>query len=193
MCIAGIAAALIWRHPGSSVELTTGTYLTPSRALPDFSLIDQRGQAFGPANFRGRWTLMFFGYANCPDFCPTTLTTLAALEKRLRAASAVRPQVVFMSVDAGRDTPEQLAKYVPYFDPEFIGVTAPDQPSIEAVAAKLGVAVVITPRADGTYTVDHSGSIFVLNPDGKLAAILTGPFTVDALATDFRRIVAAHA
>jgi protein SCO1/2 len=192
--LAGLAAALVWRHPGPTVELATGTYLTPSRALPDFSLIDHRGQAFGPANLRGHWTLLFFGYTNCPDFCPTTLTTLAALEQRLTASSApVRPQVVFMSVDAKYDTPAQLAKYVPYFDPEFIGITAADQPSIEAVAAKLGVAVIITPKPDGSYTVDHSGSIFVLNPDGRLAAILTGPFTVDALTGDFQRIVAGKA
>jgi len=136
---------------------------------------------------------MFFGYTNCPDFCPTTLTTLAALEKRLRAEAApVRPQVIFMSVDAKRDTPAQLAKYVPYFDPEFIGLTAADQPAIEAVAAKLGVGVIISPKADGTYTVDHSGAIFVLNPAGRLTAILTGPFTVSALQADFQRIVAGH-
>jgi protein SCO1/2 len=137
--------------------------------------------------------MMFFGYTNCPDFCPTTLTTLAAFEKRLRLNRApVRPQVIFMSVDAKRDTPEQLAKYVPYFDPEFIGLTAASQPDVEAVAAKLGVSVIITPKSDGTYTVDHSGAIFVLNPDGKLAAVLTGPFAVDALASDFRRIVEGH-
>jgi protein SCO1/2 len=135
--------------------------------------------------------MMFFGYTNCPDFCPATLTTLAALEKRLRAARApVRPQVIFMSVDAARDTPRQLAKYVPYFDPEFIGLSAPSQAEIEAVAAKLGVSVVITPKSDGTYTVDHSGAIFVLSPEGKLAAVLTGPFTAGDLETDFRRIVA---
>ena len=86
--------------------------------------------------------MLFFGYTNCPDFCPTTLTTLAAMEKRLRAARRpVRPQVIFVSVDAKRDTPAQLAKYVPYFDPEFIGVTAADQPTIEAFARKLGVGV----------------------------------------------------
>ena len=192
--IAGIAAAILWRHPAQVVELATGSYLSPSRALPDFSLIDQHGRTFGPANLRGHWSLMFFGYTNCPDFCPTTLTTLAALEKRLRASAApVRPQVVFMSVDAKRDTPAQLAKYVPYFDPEFIGVTAADQPAVEAVAARLGVGVIITPHADGSYSVDHSGAIFVLNPDGRLTAILTGPFTVDALLTDFQRIVAARA
>ena len=82
---------------------------------------------------------------------------------------------------------------MPYFDPEFVGLTGADQPAIEALAAKLGVAVVIAPKSDGTYTVDHSGAIFVVNPDGKVAAILNGPFTVEALHADFRRIVAGHA
>lgn len=115
------------------------------------------------------------------------------MNKNLRAAKApVVPQVIFVSVDAQRDTPQQLAKYVPYFDPEFIGLTAADQPSIEAIAKKLGVAVILTPTADGSYTVDHSGAIFVLNPDGRLTAILTGPFSVAALQGDFQRIVAAR-
>ena len=193
VALAGLCAALLWRHSAPAVELATGTYLSPSRALPDFSLIDAHGRPFGPAQLKGSWSMMFFGYTNCPDFCPTTLTTLAALEKRLRAdAAPVRPQVIFMSVDAKRDTPAQLAKYVPYFDPEFIGLSAADQPAIEAVAAKLGVGVIISPKADGTYTVDHSGAIFVLNPDGRLTAILTGPFTVSALQADFQRIVAGH-
>jgi protein SCO1/2 len=191
--IAGISAALIWRNATAPAGLATGAYIHPNRALPDFSLIDTRGQTFGLAQVRGHWSMMFFGYTNCPDFCPTTLTTLAALEKRLRASEApVRPQVIFMSVDAKRDTPEQLGKYVPYFDPEFIGLTAASQSDAEAVAAKLGVSVIITPKSDGTYTVDHSGAIFVLNPEGKLAAVLTGPFTVGDLESDFRRIVAGR-
>jgi protein SCO1 len=154
--IAGVTASMIWRHRAAPVELTTGTMLTPSRELPDFSLIDQQGRPFGSANLRGHWSLLFFGYTNCPDFCPTTLATLAAMQKRLRAErSAVLPQVIFVSVDAKRDTPAQLAKYVPYFDPEFIGLTAADQPSIETVAKKLGVGVIIQPTTDGNYTVDH--------------------------------------
>jgi protein SCO1/2 len=136
---------------------------------------------------------MFFGYTNCPDFCPTTLTTLAAMEKQMRTAGApTRPQVVFMSVDAKRDTPAQLAKYVPYFDPEFIGVTASDQATIEKVASGLGAPVLITPLPAGGYSVDHSAAIFVVDPSGKLTAILTGPFTAAALQADFQRIVAAH-
>jgi len=192
--IAGAAAALMWRHHAAPVELTTGILLTPSRALPDFSLIDQKGRTFGAADLRGRWSLLFFGYTNCPDFCPTTLTTLAAMEKNLVSAkAAVLPQVVFVSVDAKRDTPAQLAKYVPYFDPKFIGLTAADQPSIESLANKLGVGVTIQPTADGNYTVDHSGAIFVLDPSGRIAAILSGPFSVGALQSDFQRIVAAGA
>jgi protein SCO1 len=192
--IAGVAASLMWRHHAAPVELATGTLLTPSRALPDFNLIDQKGRPFGAADLRGRWSLLFFGYTNCPDFCPTTLTTLAAMEKSLAAAkAAVLPQVVFVSVDAKRDTPAQLAKYVPYFDPDFIGLTAADQPSIEGFAKKLGVGVIIQAAADGNYTVDHSGAIFVLDPGGRIAAILSGPFSVGALQGDFQRIVAAGA
>jgi protein SCO1/2 len=184
----------MWRHSAAPVELSTGTLLTPSRALPDFSLIDQKGRPFSAADLRGRWSLLFFGYTNCPDFCPTTLTTLAAMEKNLVAAkAAVLPQVVFVSVDAKRDTPAQLAKYVPYFHPDFIGLTAADQPSVEGFAKKLGVGVIIQPTADGNYTVDHSGAIFVLDPGGRIAAILSGPYSVGALQSDFQRIVAAGA
>jgi protein SCO1/2 len=195
MCVAvilGIGAALLFRHSSAPVDLSTGSYLSPRRALPNFSLIDQRGHAFGPEELRGRWSFLFFGYTNCPDYCPTTLTTLAAMEKQLQAGgAALRPQVVFVSVDAKRDTPAQLAKYVPYFDPEFVGVTAADQPAIEELARKLGVAVLLSqPKPDGSYTVDHSAEIFVIDPTGKLAAILTGPFTPGTLKSDFQRIVA---
>jgi protein SCO1 len=194
MAVAGAAAALFWRHQQTVPQLVTGTRLAPSRALADFSLIDQQGRKFGSANLRGHWTIMFFGYTNCPDFCPATLSTLAALQKQLRQEKgAVLPQVLFVSVDAKRDTPAQLAKYVPYFDPSFIGLTAADQPSIEEIAKKLGVAVVITPSPDGNYSVDHSGALFVLDPEGRLAAVLTGPFTVQALAGDWQRITAGPA
>ncbi|GAC1300365.1 MAG: SCO family protein [Steroidobacteraceae bacterium] len=195
LCIvgfAGVAASLMWPHP-AAVELTTGSYLTPSRELPDFSLIDRQGRIFGPANLRGQWSVLFFGYTNCPDFCPATLTTLAAMRKNLRAAQSRQlPQVLFVSVDAGRDIPARMTDYVTYFDPEFIGLAAADQSSIEALAARLGVGVEIQPRSGGSYPVDHSSALFVLNPDGRLAAILTGPFNADALQSDFQHILAAR-
>jgi len=189
----GVVAAILW-WPQQSPVLASGTLLEPARALADFSLIDNQGHSFGPENLRGHWSLMFFGYTNCPDYCPATLTTLAALEKQLRAAKTVTPpRVIFVSVDAKRDTPAHLNEFVPNFDPEFIGLTAASQSAIEALAKKWGVAVTIQTAANGDYIVDHSAVIFVIDPAGNLAAILTGPFTVDALRSDFRRIVIARA
>lgn len=173
--------------------LESGTILAPARPLADFSLIDNQGRGFGSANLRGQWSLMFFGYTNCPDYCPTTLTTLAALEKQLRAAKMAPPRVIFVSLDAKRDTPAQLNQFVPGFDPDFIGLTAASQPAIEALAKQWSITVAVKSAADGNYIVEHSAAIFVINPSGKLAAILTGPFTVDALQSDFRRIVTARA
>jgi protein SCO1 len=193
LAAAGFAAAIIW-SPQPPLALASGTILAPARPLADFSLIDNQGRSFGAANLRGHWSLMFFGYTDCPDYCPTTLTTLAALEKQLRAAKTVAPpQVIFVSVDAKRDTPAQLNQFVPNFDPGFIGLTAPDQPAIEALAKQWGVAVKIQYAADGNYIVDHSAAIFVIDPAGKLAAILTGPFTLDALESDYQRIVTGRA
>jgi protein SCO1 len=193
LAAAGVTAAILW-WPKQSVALASGTILVPARTLADFSLIDHRGQSFGSENLRGHWSLMFFGYTNCPDYCPATLTTLAALQKQLRTAGTVAPpQVLFVSVDAKRDTPAQLNEFVPNFDPEFIGLTAANQPAIEAIAKKWGVAVNIQTAANGNYIVDHSEVIFVIDPAGKLAALLTGPFTVAALQSDFRRIVIADA
>jgi protein SCO1/2 len=190
----GIAAALIGTSKPPPVMLATGTLLVPSRALADFSLLDHQGRSFGSANLRGHWSLMFFGYTNCPDFCPATLATLAAVVQRMRTdAAPLPPQVIFVSVDTKRDTPAQLAKYVPYFDPEFIGLTAADQPAIEALAKQWGVAVSIRPATDGNYTVDNSAAIFVIDPKGNLAAILTGPFSTDTLRSDIKRIVTGRA
>ncbi len=190
---AGAATALWWRQSGQAAPpaLVTGTYLEPRRALPDFTLIDHQGRRFARDSLQGGWSLLFFGYTNCPDVCPTTLATLAAFEKRLRTRGpAAVPRVVFVSVDAARDTPAQLARYVPYFDPQFLGVTAPTQAGIEALAGKLGIAVVLSPRPDGGYTVDHSTAILVVDPQARIAAILTGPFTPASLEDDYGRIIA---
>jgi protein SCO1 len=187
-----VAAIILSLKP--PLVLASGTILAPARPLADFSLIDTQGRSFGSANLHGHWSLMFFGYTNCPDYCPTTLTTLAALEKQLRAAqTVVPPQVIFVSVDAKHDTPALLKQFVPNFDPEFVGLTAASQPAIEALAKKWGVAVNIQYGPNGNYSVDHSTEIFVIDPAGNLAAILTGPFTVDALRSDFRRIVTGRA
>src|SRR5260370_419924 len=128
----GLGVAHISRRHAPQPALATGFFLASPRTLPDFTLIDFNGQPFGAKNLLGHWSIVVFGYTNCSDYCPTTLTTLSALHRRLLAKGTVKmPTVIFMSMDAKRDTPAHLAKYVPNFDPEFIAVTAADQPSIE--------------------------------------------------------------
>ena len=196
MAALGFAAAAFWRHSDGTapVALTTGTLILPRRPLPAFSLLDHHGAAFTQDSLKGHWSMLYFGYTNCPDLCPTTLASLAGMQKSLAGAGVrTRPVVVFISADARRDTPAVLARYVPYFDPGFVGVTASTQADIESFARKLGVAILIGPDSGGAYTVDHSSAVFVTAPDGSLAAVLTGPHSAQGLSEDFRRIVAAGA
>ncbi len=192
--LAGVAAAWLYaREHGRPPELEHATLFEAPRALPAFSLVDQAGRPFGPDRLRGHWSLLFFGFTNCPDVCPTTLATLAAVRKSLgdpRRDDA--PAVVFVSVDPGRDTPDVLGRYVEYFDPAFVGATG-SREAIDALAAALGVAVIIgPPAADGSYAVDHSAAIFLVDPEARIAALFGAPHDAQAIARDYRRIVAAH-
>jgi protein SCO1/2 len=173
--------------------LATGTLLTPARPLPSMAFTDQDGAKFDDARLQGRWSLMFFGFTSCPDVCPATLTLLAQVEKQLADLPAERrPQIVLVSVDPQRDTPEQLAKYVRFFSPTFIGIRA-EEPQIDEFTRNLGVPVARTPTGDGGYTVDHSGSIFAIDPSGRMRALFSPPHDAAALAADLRRLTQARA
>jgi protein SCO1/2 len=192
--LAGIAAGYFLRRelavaPAPEHALLFGE----SRPLPEFSLVDQQGRAFGPASLRGHWTFLFFGFVNCPDICPTTLATLAAARRSLAdLPEGEIPGVALVSVDPGRDTPEQLARYVAHFDPAFMGVTGSPE-AIAALTGALGVAVIIGPAAsDGSYTVDHSAAIFLVDPEGRVTALFGAPHESAGIARDYRRILAAR-
>jgi protein SCO1/2 len=172
--------------------LAKATLLEPARPLPPMAFVDEQGQPFASERLRGRWSILFFGFTHCPDVCPTTLALLAQVEKQLTDLPAEqRPQIVLMSVDPARDTPEQLAKYVKSFSPTFTGVTG-DQAAMHEFALKLGVPVAITQLSGGGYTVDHSAAIFIIDPSGALRALSSTPHNVPIIASDYRSIVAAY-
>jgi len=163
--------------------------LTTPRAVPDVPMTAHDGRAFGPEAFRGRWTFVFFGFTHCPDVCPTTLQVLAGTMKALDdLPDGERPGVVLVSVDPGRDTPEQLARYVPFFDPEFVGVWVPAEHLSELTRA-FGAAYAYVPAGDDGYTVDHTASIFLVGPDARIAAVFTTPHSPEGVARDFRRVL----
>lgn len=138
------------------------------RHFSDFTLTDQDKQPLTRKVLGGHWTLMFFGYTACPDVCPTTLAAISqfnALLKQADATLADKLQVIFVSVDPMRDTPEKLGAYVHYFNPRYIGATG-EYTNIFNLARQLNIAFGYVPAKNGGYDVTHSGEIALINPRG---------------------------
>jgi len=133
----------------------------------DFALPDFNGKMRTLADFRGKAVVVFFGYTQCPDVCPTTMAQLAAAMKQL-GPLADRVQVLFISLDPDRDTRAILSKYVPAFDPRFLGLVG-DNEQTKRVAKEFKVYYNKVPgKEPGSYTVDHSAGAYVFDPQGKI-------------------------
>ena len=169
------------------------TVFPTARALPTLDLTSQDGQAL-PADFlSGHWTLVFFGFTQCPDICPTTLAVLAQAGRQLDdLPQAEQPRVLLVSVDPERDTPERLAAYVRFFDPAFLGATGSLE-SIAATAAAFGVQYAKVTMPEGGYTMDHGSGIFVVGPSGGIVAYLSAPHDAGVIARDYRKLLAWQA
>jgi protein SCO1/2 len=183
-----VLVAAMFMVPRAPGPMSAATVLTESRALPAVDLIDAHGSRLGLDAFRGRFTLLYFGFTQCPDVCPLTLKALADARAQLaaRAPQAV-PQVVFVSVDPGRDTPAAIADYLGHFDASFVGATGSDAQLAPLVAA-LGVTVEKHHHGDDHYTVTHNDTIYVIGPDAELVAIASGPHDPATLASDYIRV-----
>jgi len=143
--------------------------------IGEFRLVDHRGEPFDRERLLGRWSLLFFGYTWCPDICPVTLSKLAPVLDLLGPEDAV--QAVFVSVDPERDDTARLAEYVAFFHPALVGATGPPD-ELERLTGAIGVyhekRAFDDPGADG-YLVDHSSSLFLVDPQARLHAILHEP------------------
>ncbi len=155
----------------------------------DFSLTDHNGQARHLADFRGKAVVLFFGYTQCPDVCPTTLSNLRQT-MQLLGDDAKRVQVLFVTIDPARDTPALLAQYVPSFDPSFLGLYA-DEKGTQAVAKEFKVFYAKTPGSTpDSYSVDHSTGSYVFDPQGKLRLLLRHGETPANIAADLKLLLA---
>lgn len=162
--------------------------VTGSSFARDFSLTDHTGTPRTLADFRGKAVVVFFGYTQCPDVCPTTLSTLAEAMKQL-GPDADRVQVLFVTVDPERDTRELLAHYVPAFDKRFIGLSG-DAAATDRVAKEFKVIYQKQPGATpGTYTVDHSAGVFMFDPQGRLRLYASHGQGPDVFAHDLRQLL----
>lgn len=158
------------------------------RVIKPFDLLDHRNQAFTLDDLQGKWTMMYFGFTHCPDICPTALADLSRLTKILDPDVRERLQIVMVSVDPARDTPEVLGAYVPYFNDEFIGVTG-EFPDIMTFTQNVNVA--FNKVVDGeSYTVDHTGNLVLINPKGHYHGFFKPPFEQTKMKLTFTSIQA---
>ncbi len=176
-----------------AAQLEAGTALPQPKPLAPFVMTDQDGVEMTEAALRGKWTFAAIGFTTCPDICPMTMATFVALHRGIGATPGGQgPRFLLVSIDPDRDTPERLAQYVRHFHPEFLGATGSDE-VLRAVTRDLGgiYARVSDPKSALGYTMDHSASIYLINPDGQLAAIFSMPHDPAMMVRDFMALVHA--
>jgi protein SCO1/2 len=163
-----------------------GLYLfeTP-RDIGEFELVDQNGEPFNRDRIEGHWSLLFFGFTYCPDVCPTTMTFLNEFVGSLEGTEAQDTQVVMVSVDPARDTVSQLASYVPFFNPDFIGVTG-EFLDIHRFATALNTPFRKVAGQGDDYQVDHSSNVVLMNPRGDYHGFFKAPLDLAKMKVTYR-------
>lgn len=191
--VAGLALGLYTNRMQQATKLEiTGFVFPEPEPLKGIELISQTNTALTEDDFRDHWTFVYVGYTFCPDACPLTLATMNQTHAQLESENAQLPQMLLVSVDPDRDTPERLAEYVSYFNEDFKGATGSPEKLQHFAKQTRSVYSLPDNRSSGEYLVDHSSSIVLINPDAAVHAIFTPPQTADQLVKDFNTIVAAY-
>ena len=155
----------------------------------DFSLVDPDGKVRTLADFKGKVVVMFFGYTQCPDICPTTLTEMQQVMTLLGPQSD-KVQVLFVTVDPERDTAEILKQYVPAFDSRFLGLRPADEAALEKVTKDFKIYYKKVPGANpGSYTMDHTAGSYAFDPDGRLRLYIKHAQGPETLAHDLKELL----
>jgi protein SCO1/2 len=181
------AAGLGWVQNQRTTQSAADTSPVPIGGA--FTLVDENGQTVTDQVYRGKWLLVFFGFTHCPDVCPTALNDIAlTLDQLGRDAAAVQP--LFVTVDPERDTPEVMKDYTDAFHASIVGLTGtPEQ--IADTAKVYRVYYKKVPQGD-TYTMDHSGITYVMDPNGKFAAHFSPRTPIDTMAAKLRSLMAGR-
>ncbi|MEW6984291.1 SCO family protein [Colwelliaceae bacterium 6471] len=191
-----LAGVLLFSKLNTASQPEHALYYQQSRNINNFTMTDHQGEQFGNEDLIGKWSWVFFGYTSCPDVCPTTLQEINFVYDELKEISA-NTQVLLVSVDPRRDSQDVLANYIAYFNKEFKALRA-DHSVLFPFARNLGLMYAITDDAAGDgYLVDHSASMVLINPNGKIAAIFKPKQALGELPTidgqkllsDFDKIV----
>ena len=167
-----------------------GLYLIePARDLGSFNLIDSNEKEFLPQDFEGKWNVLFFGFTFCPDICPITMSMLSRIEKEIDSQELDKIRIFLVTVDPVRDNPNQLKIYLKNFSENFTGLTGGlDQ--IYNFATRVNAPFTpINNSKDPYYTVDHTGSIVLIDPDGNYAGFFRAPHNQDKIKKGLLEII----
>lgn len=163
------------------------TFEAPKQ-IEEFQLLSHSGEPFSKANLEGQWTLLFFGFTQCHHFCPVTLALLNEVYGQLQSDIRDKTQVVMVTVDPARDSADVLARYVPAFNSDFVGVTGEFLP-IKLLANQLDVPFQKPANAGEDYQVAHGENIVLINPRGEYQGFFRSPHTLARLKTTYQSIV----
>jgi protein SCO1/2 len=168
-----------------NLQKATSLHTSP-RELPKFTLTSHLNSDFSNQDLIGSWNMIFFGFTNCPDVCPLTLSTLDQVANELSSFKNI-PRSIFISVDPKRDQPEILKQYVEHFNHNMVGLTG-EKDQIDKLTQSVGAIYAIADNSSENYLVDHSAHIFVTAPDGKMVALFSTPHNAKIIADDFKLI-----
>lgn len=169
-------------------SLITGKILVRPMEIDNFELIDQNNEVFNKKSLEGGWTVLFFGYTNCPDVCPTTIYKLAEIKNGIKEdLPSANFNTVLVTLDPDRDSPERLDEYIGYFDETMLGVTGTYE-NIQSFTSSLSVFYQRINKEEG-YDFNHTASIFVFDKDGSLFATMSPANTVEEIESDFFTIL----
>ena len=204
----GVVFVLAGCEQAIEIPETEAAFILPEVVkIEDFNLTHPGLGKYGLDNIKGQWSLFFFGYARCPDICPTELFMMAEMMRKIGNDPVVEvqpPQVVFVSVDPQQDTPELLQQYASFYHPSFIGITG-EQSVVDRLSKTMGVYYervyhlngkilnfdpeeAVPEGLENSYLINHSASIFLVNPDGKLQAVFSAPHKPDVMIRDLAAI-----
>ena len=186
---AGIGVYTAHQNNMQKPPAVAGLMWPQPKTLQSFTTVNQDGQAFGLENLQGKWSFLFFGYTNCPDICPITLTVFKTVYEKLESMDkSENVQMVFVSVDPDRDSSEQLKQYVSYFNQDFIGLGG-NLEQVSNLTSQMGIAFFHEPAsAEGDYLVDHAASVFLVDPRGRVIAIMSAPHQAEDILSRFSKI-----
>jgi protein SCO1 len=187
--VTGWAFNMEKNNMASSHQYQAMTPYHTAKKIQPFALTDHNGKTFTEKNLLGKWHILFTGYTQCPDVCPTAMSLLSTLFKQLSPQQQDKINVLFLSVDPYRDTSEALAEYIPYYHKKFIGLTAGLRELIP-LSAQLGLPFLpAAPSKElANYPVNHSGSFLLINPLGEIFGILPTPQHLENILKDIQYI-----